>query len=267
MEEKIMHLLITEDDMALAQGLQRALQEKNRQVLCCKNIQETRQHLHQNQTDLLILDVNLPDGSGFDLLQEIRRTSDLPVILLTANDLEMDIVSGLEQGANDYITKPFSLAVLRARVNTQLRNRTVQMQKESTQNTQIWEGSIWKLDFTNMRFTVSGQEVELSKTEQKLLALLVQHAGMTVPRETLMDRIWTVARCTWMKTRFRLPSSGCGINYRQRSRSGPCMGSDMYGKYDRIFCNYIACGRECACSSTFLQTPAETGDEWTFRYA
>lgn len=116
MEEKIMHLLITEDDMALAQGLQRALQEKNRQVLCCKNIQETRQHLHQNQTDLLILDVNLPDGSGFDLLQEIRRTSDLPVILLTANDLEMDIVSGLEQGANDYITKPFSLAVLRARV-------------------------------------------------------------------------------------------------------------------------------------------------------
>lgn len=77
MEEKIMHLLITEDDMALAQGLQRALQEKNRQVLCCKNIQETRQHLHQNQTDLLILDVNLPDGSGFDLLQEIRRTSDL----------------------------------------------------------------------------------------------------------------------------------------------------------------------------------------------
>ena len=183
MEEKIMHLLITEDDMALAQGLQRALQEKNRQVLCCKNIQETRQHLHQNKTDLLILDVNLPDGSGFDLLQEVRRTSDLPVILLTANDLE--------QGANDYITKPFSLAVLRARVNTQLRNRTVQMQKESAKNTQIWEGSIWKFDFTNMRFTVSGQEVELSKTEQKLLALLVQHAGMTVPRETLMDRIWT----------------------------------------------------------------------------
>ena len=189
MEEKIMHLLITEDDMALAQGLQRALQEKNRQVLCCKNIQETRQHLHQNQTDLLILDVNLPDGSGFDLLQEIRRTSDLPVILLTANDLEMDIVSGLEQGANDYITKPFSLAVLRARVNTQLRNRTAQMQKESAKNIQIWEGSIWQFDFTNMRFTVSGQEVELSKTEQKLLALLVQHAGMTVQFEVARKRL------------------------------------------------------------------------------
>ena len=265
MEEKIMHLLITEDDMALAQGLQRALQEKNRQVLCCKNIQETRQHLHQNKTDLLILDVNLPDGSGFDLLQEIRRTSDLPVILLTANDLEMDIVSGLEQGANDYITKPFSLAVLRARVNTQLRNRTAQMQKESAKNTQIWEGSIWKFDFTNMRFTVSGQEVELSKTEQKLLALLVQHVGMTVPRETLMDRIWIDGAVYVDENALSVAIKR--INYRQRSRSGPCMGSDMYGKYDRIFCNYIACGRECACSSTFLQTPAETGDGWTFRYA
>ena len=192
MEEKIMHLLITEDDMALAQGLQRALQEKKRQVLCCKNIQETRQHLHQNQTDLLILDVNLPDGSGLDFLQELKRNyPTIPVILLTANDTDMDIVKGLELGADDYITKPFSLAVLRARVNTQLRNRTVQMQKVSAKNTQIWEGSIWKFDFTNMRFTVSGQEVELSKTEQKLLALLVQHVGMTVPRETLMDRIWT----------------------------------------------------------------------------
>ena len=86
MEEKIMHLLITEDDMALAQGLQRALQEKNRQVLCCKNIQETRQHLHQNQTDLLILDVNLPDGNGFDFCKEVKeRCPETAVIFLTAN--------------------------------------------------------------------------------------------------------------------------------------------------------------------------------------
>lgn len=99
------------------------------------------------------------------------------MILLTANDLEMDIVSGLEQGANDYITKPFSLAVLRARVNTQLRNRTAQMQKESTQNTQIWEGSIWKFDFTNMRFTVSGQEVELSKPSRNFWRFLCSMWG------------------------------------------------------------------------------------------
>ena len=128
----------------------------------------------------------LPKLSGFEVCQQIREFSNVPIIMLTAKGDDMDKILGLEYGADDYITKPFSLAVLRARVNTQLRNRTAQMQKESTQNTQIWEGSIWKFDFTNMRFTVSGQEVELSKTEQKLLALLVQHVGMTVPRETLM---------------------------------------------------------------------------------
>lgn len=260
MEEKIMHLLITEDDMALAQGLQRALQEKNRQVLCCKNIQETRQHLHQNQTDLLILDVNLPDGSGFDLLQEIRRTSDLPVILLTANDLEMDIVSGLEQGANDYITKPFSLAVLRARVNTQLRNRTAQMQKESAKNTQIWEGSIWKFDFTNMRFTVSGQEVELSKTEQKLLALLVQHVGMTVPRETLMDRIWTDGAVYVDENALSVAIKRLRDKLQAKEQIRTVYG---IGYFVIIL---LAAGSVLA-AALFLQTPAETGDGWTFRYA
>ena len=186
-----MHLLITEDDMALAQGLQRALQEKKQKVGCYKKKQKGNQQLAPpDPRASVVYGGESAGGRGFFLWRGAPQPSDLPLILLTANDLEMDIVSGLEQGANDYITKPFSLAVLRARVNTQLRNRTVQMQKESTQNTQIWEGSIWKFDFTNMRFTVSGQEVELSKTEQKLLALLVQHVGMTVPRETLMDRIW-----------------------------------------------------------------------------
>ena len=184
-------ILVLEDDPALSESIAAALAGAGYGVLAARTRAEAERLVLEQSFDLALCDVNLPDGSGFDLLQEIRRTSDLPVILLTANDLEMDIVSGLEQGANDYITKPFSLAVLRARVNTQLRNRTAQMQKESAKNTQIWEGSIWKFDFTNMRFTVSGQDVELSKTEQKLLALLVQHVGMTVPRETLMDRIWT----------------------------------------------------------------------------
>ena len=140
---------------------------------------------------LVLLDLMLPGLSGEKLLARIRQMdASLPVIILTAKDELDEKINLLVAGADDYITKPFSLAVLRARVNTQLRNRTAQMQKESAKNTQIWEGSIWKFDFTNMRFTVSGQKVELSKTEQKLLALLVQHVGMTVPRETLMDRIW-----------------------------------------------------------------------------
>ncbi len=190
MEQKKYHLLITEDDAALAQGLQRALMESDRQVDYCNTIRTTKQYLREKKVDLLLLDVNLPDGSGMELLQEIRSSSPLPVILLTANDLEMDIVNGLELGADDYITKPFSLAVLRARVNTQLRSHLRQKQNAAPVE-KIWKGGIWQFDFAEMLFMVNGQQIELSKTEQKLLALLVENAGRIVPRETLMDRIWS----------------------------------------------------------------------------
>ena len=186
-----MNILIIEDDAAIRQELKLLLENALYQVTVLTEFHHVVEDILQMETDLILLDVNLPQQSGFEICKSVRKTSDVPIIFLTSRTDSMDELSGMLQGGDDYITKPFSLAVLRARVNTQLRNRTVQMQKESTQNTQIWEGSIWKFDFTNMRFTVSGQEVELSKTEQKLLALLVQHAGMTVPRETLMDRIWT----------------------------------------------------------------------------
>ena len=214
MEEKIMHLLITEDDMALAQGLQRALQEKNRQVLCCKNIQETRQHLHQNKTDLLILDVNLPDGSGFDLLQEIRRTSDLPVILLTANDLEMDIVSGLEQGANDYITKPFEIKEVVARVAVQLRHAVADVPSKSgkagenqikadnetgqgdTANTYIAgpakiEHRQLVLDRISRQLYVADNAVDgITKQEFAILELLMAHPRQVFAKEDIFEYAW-----------------------------------------------------------------------------
>ena len=188
MEEKIMHLLITEDDMALAQGLQRALQEKNRQVLCCKNIQETRQHLHQNQTDLLILDVNLPDGSGFDLLQEIRRTSDLPVILLTANDLEMDIVSGLEQGANDYITKPFNILEVKARMKAIMR-RVAKKDGMSASGKVVVKGDL-KIDCESRRVFSGDRELNLTAKEFDLLELLVKNENKVYSRENLLGLVW-----------------------------------------------------------------------------
>ena len=188
MEEKIMHLLITEDDMALAQGLQRALQEKNRQVLCCKNIQETRQHLHQNKTDLLILDVNLPDGSGFDLLQEIRRTSDLPVILLTANDLEMDIVSGLEQGANDYITKPFNILEVKARIKAIMRRAARQEPKE--EKAKVVQVKDLRIDCEGRRVFIGDREINLTAKEFDVLELLVFNPNKVYSRENLLNIVW-----------------------------------------------------------------------------
>ena len=128
--------------------------------------------------------MNLPDGSGLELLAEVRKTSSVPVILLTANDLEMDIVTGLESGADDYITKPFSLAVLRARVNARLR-------RGMSQKASCLEIDRFRFDFDRMEFRKDGKPVELSKTEQKLLRILVENRGQTLSRGTLVDRVWT----------------------------------------------------------------------------
>ena len=117
-------LLLLEDDTVLGEGICLALKSSETDVTLCRTLSEGRQVLGQSTFDLLILDINLPDGSGLELLWEVRKSGTVPVILLTANDMEMDVVTGLESGADDYITKPFSLAILRARVNAQLRRNS-----------------------------------------------------------------------------------------------------------------------------------------------
>ncbi len=151
-------------------------------MLQAHTLSEARK-LFDNTVDLVILDINLPDGSGLDFCRELHSSSKVPVIFLTANDMEIDIVTGLEMGADDYITKPFSLMVLRARVNAVLRR------KEPEAVTYI-QGS-FSFDFDQMIFMVDGKSVSLSKTEQKLLKLLVTNRGLTLTRELLIDRIWS----------------------------------------------------------------------------
>ena len=177
-------LLLLEDDGALGRGICLALETTDLHVTLCGTLAQGRVALERENFDLLVLDVNLPDGSGLDLLREVRQTRAVPVILLTANDLETDIVAGLELGADDYITKPFSLAVLRARVKAQLRRGTPVPAAR-------YEAEGLSLDFDRMEFRRNGQLVELSKTEQRLLRVLVENRGRTVPRETLLDRVWT----------------------------------------------------------------------------
>ena len=112
-------LLIVEDDIGLNQGLSKAMKTDGRQIISCKDLRTAREQLLCGRVSLILLDISLPDGSGLDLLREIKeKTPDIPVILLTANDTDMDIVDGLEQGADDYITKPFHPAIVRARVHT-----------------------------------------------------------------------------------------------------------------------------------------------------
>lgn len=179
-------LLIVEDDRGLNQGLSKALRADNRQIISCQDLKTAREQLLCSSVSLALLDVNLPDGNGLDLLREIKeRTPDTPVIMLTANDTDIDIVEGLEQGADDYITKPFSLSVLRARVNTQLRKRSA-----TPKDTTIRIDNFC-FDFTSMLFHVNGTKIELSKTEQRLLYLLIENRGQVMKRGDLVDRIWT----------------------------------------------------------------------------
>lgn len=179
-------IIIVEDDKGLNQGLCMALKAEDREIVSCMDLKSARMKLAVDKVDLVLLDINLPDGNGLDLLCEIKQdTPALPVIMLTANDTDMDVVNGLEQGADDYITKPFSLAVLRARVNAQLRKISVSGGIHSIKIDDF------QFDFDRMQFFCNKIPVELSKTEQKLLRLLVENRGNAMNRADLVDRIWT----------------------------------------------------------------------------
>ena len=179
------HIFLLEDDETLGRGIAMALTGPETSVVCRPSLAKAGEALAEDRFDLLILDINLPDGSGLDLLRQVRAEGDsTPVILLTANDLELDEVTGLEAGADDYITKPFSLAILRARVNAQLRRSTPKA-------SQILTTGPFAFDFEQMDFRRDGRVVELSKTEQKLLRVLVENRGHAVSRATLVDRVWT----------------------------------------------------------------------------
>lgn len=177
-------ILLLEDDITLGSDIRLALQSPTVQITLCRTLAQAQNAVADNSYDLLILDINLPDGSGLELLEQVRRTSHVPVILLTANDLEMDVVTGLESGADDYITKPFSLAILRARVNAQLR-RSIPVK------TSCIEIDRFQFDFDRIEFRKAGHAIELSKTEQKLLRILIENRGQTLSRGMLVDRIWT----------------------------------------------------------------------------
>lgn len=177
------HILLVEDDATLGNGIAMALAGAQLQVAQCRTLLAARGALAAHGAQLVLLDINLPDGSGLTLLRELRQAGGVPVILLTANDTETDIVKGLELGADDYITKPFSLAVLRARVNTQLR-------KLEQTSAGVFRQGGFVFDFETMRFSKNGALIELSKTEQRLLRLLVENRGMTLDRGKLIDRVW-----------------------------------------------------------------------------
>ena len=182
-------LLIVEDDLTLNEGLCKALRQEDRKIISCDCLKAARAQLALGIIEFVLLDINLPDGSGLELLKEIKKQkASLPVVLLTANDTDRDIVHGLETGADDYITKPFSLSVLRARVNTQLRKIE---EKAGSGADKIYTDGTWSFNFDKMIFAHNGKQAELSKTEQKLLYYLTQNTPNTTTRDFLIDRLWS----------------------------------------------------------------------------
>ncbi|MGI6005933.1 MAG: response regulator transcription factor [Ruminococcus sp.] len=181
-------ILIVEDDAGLGNGLEMALKEEGISFFHSASLLQARKLLKEESFSLILLDLNLPDGSGLDFLKEIRSESQIPVIILTANDMEMDIVVGLEMGADDYITKPFSLMVLRARVKAQLRRLP---EREWSSKEEARQFGALFLDFPRMEFKRDGRPLELSRTEQRILYLLTSNPGIILKRERLIDYVWT----------------------------------------------------------------------------
>lgn len=178
-------ILVVEDDKGLNQGIAMALRDETVAFLQAFTFQEAIKIWEAERVDMVLLDINLPDGSGYELLKKIRKQSEIPVLMITANDMEVDEVMGFSLGADDYITKPFSLMVLRARVE--------RMRKCSgeTKKQEIYRDEVYDFNFDKMLFLKEGEEVTLSKTEQKLLRVLTQHREQTLTREQLMDAIWS----------------------------------------------------------------------------
>lgn len=176
-------IAIIEDDRGLNHGIVLAFRNEDYEFEQYYSLSEAKQARIDTRLDLIILDINLPDGNGFDYLRELRKKSEVPIIILTANDLELDEVMGLELGADDYITKPFSLMVLRARMQKVLQEKKI--------GNDMYEIGELQFDFDRMHFYRKTQEIELSKTEQKLLKILVENRGHTLTREVLIDEIWT----------------------------------------------------------------------------
>lgn len=211
-----MLIQIVEDDRALSDGIRLALREPELTFVQNTNIRQARQTFEQESPELVILDINLPDGSGYEYLEWLREQSRIPVLMLTANDLEMDEVKGLSLGADDYMTKPFSIAVLRARI--QVLRRRMKEQKAAA-----FTEDGFSFDFENLKFLKDGQEIFLSVNEQRLLRLLVENHGQILTREMLTDRIWgdgeyvdeNALSVTVRRLRNKLEDKGSNVTYIQ----------------------------------------------------
>ena len=177
-------ILYVEDDLSLIDGLQYTLESSGYAVDNARTVKEALSLFRSNHYDLLLLDVTLPDGTGFDVCKEVRSSSTIPIIFLTASDQEISIVKGLDMGGDDYITKPFKLNELLSRIKALLR-RSLQFSKAEA----ILEANGIRVDTTERLVWKNGEPVDLPLVEYKLLCLFMQNPNHLMPREMILDRM------------------------------------------------------------------------------
>ena len=173
-------LLIVEDDKDLREGLEFTFLSEKYEVMSANTVKKAKDCLRQTDVQGVILDCNLPDGNGFELCKELREESEIPIIMLTARDTELDEIQALELGANDYMSKPFSVAVLKARVKKMLKNAEHSILKSGDVN----------VDLSNGKVAKNEEEIELSSTEFKLLVYFIKNTGLILSKEQILMQIW-----------------------------------------------------------------------------
>lgn len=178
-------IFFVEDDASLRSGLTFALEKQGYAVTAASTQAEAEALWQAGAFDLVILDVSLPDGSGYDLCRSIRQTSQVPLIFLTAADEETEVIMGLDLGGDDYITKPFKLAVFFSRVNALLR-RSARFPQTGRQ---LVSGGI-TVDLLQQTVTRNGSPVDLTATEYKLLCFLMENPGQVLSADQILGRLW-----------------------------------------------------------------------------
>ena len=185
-EIKRPRILLVEDEEAITEPLAEALQREGFDPTIAPSAREALERARTGSPDLVLLDIGLPDGSGFDVARELRRDSSVPIIMLTARGSEADRVAGLELGADDYVVKPFSAREVTARVRAVLRR--------SGSRPQAADGAIeigeLRLDPSRHEATLAGEPLDLSRKEFELLHTLMAEAGSVITRDALIDRVW-----------------------------------------------------------------------------
>lgn len=181
-------ILFVEDDLPLALGIEYTLKQEGFDVIHAKNLNEAREQYKNNEFNIILLDVMLPDGSGYEFCKEVRVNSEIPIIFMTACDEEGNVVMGLDMGGDDYITKPIRVKELVSRINAVLRRRGAVSKKEEINN-KIISGDI-TIELLKYKVYKKEEVIEVTTIEYKLLLLLIKNNGNVLERNLLLERLW-----------------------------------------------------------------------------